>query len=248
MSYTKVIRYGDNIETYDYEHSPPPHKIGLIKKDRPKPDEEEIFKKRKDNVLQAKRNFRRLVGANLSGEKPLLITVTHKENMDNITVGYRNYKSFVQALRYKYDKELNYIVVPEFQERGAVHFHALFWGLPSDVLLPERLTGYYENVSPTLSKIWNYGLVFLKETDGHGKLSSYLAKYMAKAFVDRRLKNQKAYASSRHIKRPFIDTMTLPTFYQYLEENDLPIIDKTYKTKWMGQCRHRWFKVKNQVI
>ena len=248
MNYTKLIRYGNNIEIFEYELAPPPHRRRIRKKDKEK-DEGKIFAKRKDNVLQAKRNFRRLVGANLDGEKPLLMTITYEENMTDITVGYSDYKSFVQALRYRYGKEFNYIVVPEFQLRGAVHFHALFWSLPSpEVLLKERLTGYYKNVSPTLSKIWDHGFVFLKETDGHGKLSSYLAKYMAKAFVDRRLKNQKAYASSRHIKRPIIDTMIMPTLYQFVGENDLPILDEKYPTRRMGQCHRRWFKTSQQNI
>src|ERR1035437_3330131 len=138
MNYTKLIRYGNNIEIFEYELAPPPHRRRIRKKDKEK-DEGKIFAKRKDNVLQAKRNFRRLVGANLDGEKPLLMTITYEENMEDITTGYRDYKSFVQAIRYRYGKEFNYIVVPEFQLRGAVHFHALFWGLPTEPLLKERL-------------------------------------------------------------------------------------------------------------
>jgi len=76
-------------------------------------------------VLQAKRNFRRLVGANLPS-KPLLISFTYNVFMGDITTGYRDYKSFVQALRYRFGKDLKYIAVPEFQKSGRVHFHALF--------------------------------------------------------------------------------------------------------------------------
>src|ERR1035437_6022100 len=130
MSYAKTIMFGDNLEIYEYEHKPPPHVRGLRKKDRPKPDEDKKFEKRKDNMLQAKRNFRRLVGANLSKEKPLLISLTYKENMQDIHIGYKDYRSFIQAIRYEFGKDVKYIAVPEFQKRGAVHFHCLFWGLP----------------------------------------------------------------------------------------------------------------------
>ena len=34
MSYTKTIMYGDNLEIYEYEHLPPPHKRGKRKKNR----------------------------------------------------------------------------------------------------------------------------------------------------------------------------------------------------------------------
>lgn len=243
MSYAKAIMYGDTLEIYEYEKKPPPHKRGIRKKDKPKPDEDKKFQKRKDNVLQAKRNFRRLVGANLSKEKPLLISLTYKENMQDINTGYDDYKSFIQALRYKFGKDIKYITVPEFQMRGALHFHCLFWGLPHEILTEERKFR-------TIANIWGNGFVDIIETDGDGKLSSYLAKYMAKAFVDKHLKNQKAYVSSRNIDRPVVDKNAIVSMYlfQFTKDGDLPIMDNSYKTKWTGQCRHRLFKTSQQNI
>jgi len=242
MSYAKAIMYGDTLEIYEYEKKPPPHVRGLRKKDRPKLDEDKKFEKRKDNVLQAKRNFRRLVGANLSS-KPLLISFTYNVFMGDITTGYRDYKSFVQALRYRFGKDLKYIAVPEFQKSGRVHFHALFWGLPNKIASQERRTRL-------IAKMWGKGFVDIIETDGHGKISSYLAKYMAKAFVDKHLKNQKAYVSSRNIDRPVVDKNAIVSMYlfQFTKDGDLPIMDNSYKTKWTGQCRHRLFKTSQQNI
>src|SRR5690606_27837965 len=101
------------------------------------------------------------------------------------------------ALRNKFGKAFSYIAVSEFQKRGAIHFHALFWGLPAEVFSQERQTR-------TIALIWKQGFVYMKETDGNDKLSSYLAKYMVKTFTDPRLKNKKAYLASRNIKRPKI--------------------------------------------
>ena len=237
MSYVKTITYGDNIEIYEYDHKPPPHKVGKRKKDeKSEPDEERKFEKRKNNAIQAQRNFRRLVGANLPS-KPLLISFTYNVFMGDITTGYRDYKSFVQALRYRFGKDLKYIVVPEFQKSGRVHFHALFWGLPNKIASQERRTRL-------VAKMWGKGFVDIIETDGHGKISSYLAKYMAKAFVDKRLRNQKAYATSRNITRPVVekDGLIMPLLYAHVEEHAAPVIDKQYNTKWLGKCRHRLFK------
>ena len=237
MSYVKTITYGDNIEIYEYDHKPPPHKVGKRKKDeKSEPDEERKFEKRKNNAIQAQRNFRRLVGANLPS-KPLLISFTYNVFMGDITTGYRDYKSFVQALRYRFGKDLKYIVVPEFQKSGRVHFHALFWGLSNKIASQERRTRL-------IAKMWGKGFVDIIETDGHGKISSYLAKYMAKAFVDKRLRNQKAYATSRNITRPVVekDGLIMPLLYAHVEEHAAPVIDKQYNTKWLGKCRHRLFK------
>jgi hypothetical protein len=130
------------------------------------------------------------------------------------------------------------VLVPEFQKRGAVHFHALYWGLPEALFRKERETR-------TLSRLWGHGFVFLKETDGHEKLAFYLAKYFTKAYQDPRLRNQKSYVASRNVKRPivqkgpFIMSMVLDE-YGVTEE---PLVDRTYTTKWLGEGRYRLFQL-----
>jgi hypothetical protein len=252
MGYTKFIKYGDNFEIYEYENEP-----SLVKRRRRKREtnidnknmgidgentlSERQLGKRKDNARHASMVFRRIVISNLSGsELPVLLTLTYKENLTNITVGYKDYRSFIQALRNKYGKTFRYICVPEFQKRGAVHFHALFWGLPSEVALQERATR-------TLARIWGKGFLYLKITDGNNKLSSYLAKYMSKAFIDPRLKNKKAYVASRNINRPIVQSgifMIWPVLDDYVG-NTNPESDKTYNTRRLGRCRHRLFKIEN---
>jgi hypothetical protein len=201
---------------------------------------EEQLGKRQDNAWRARLAFRRLVASNLSRtQPPLLITLTYKENITDIVLGYEDYRSFVQALRYKYGKNFKYTCVPEFQKRGAVHFHALFWGLPSEVLLQERDTR-------TIARIWGKGFVYIKQTDGDGRLSSYLAKYMSKAFIDKRLKNKKAYVASRNVDRPVVVkgfSPIWPVLDDYVGDNNPPVSERKYDTKWLGTCRHRLFKI-----
>jgi hypothetical protein len=89
----------------------------------------------------------------------------------------------------------------------------------------------------------------LKETDGHAKISTYLSKYMSKAFVDHRLKNQKAYVASRNIKRPIVGrgfSPVWPVLDDYVGDNNIPIHDKTYRTRWLGTCRHRLFNIPSE--
>jgi hypothetical protein len=241
MSYTKIIKYGDNLEIYQYEHPPMPHRRGVRDPEKEKPTEDEKYEKRQDNIYQTKRNFQKLVLANLGKEKPLplLLSLTYAENMQDITVAYRDYKSFVQALKYKFGKDFKYIAVPEFQKRGAVHFHALFWGLPKNINRANEIK------NRTIAKIWGHGFVDIKDTDGDQKISGYLAKYMAKAFTDKKLKNQKAYVSSWNVERPVVesDTSALYFLFKYTNENDLPIVDKEYLTRWLGKGHFRLFKI-----
>ncbi len=253
MSYNKFIKFGNNIELYEYEKDIVVLRGGTRHvADKPKIDRDaELTEievgKRKDNAHRASTEFRRLVSSNLDDKVlPLLATVTYKENCVDLKKAYYDYKLFIQVLRYKYG-DFKYISVPEFQKRGAVHFHVLFWGLPADILLPECLTGRYKNISPTLSTMWGNGFVFLKETDGNDKLSSYLAKYMSKAFTDPRLKHQKAYVTSRKINRPYVvagSFLTWPLLDDYLGVDPVPVKDKTYDTKYLGKGRYRLFKIK----
>ena len=251
MGYNKFIRSGENFELYEYENEPVvrEHAPRGVKNnasdmdlgtDRANTLSERQLGKRQDNARHASMAFRRLVSSNLSrAQPPLLLTLTYAENITDLHVGYEDYRSFVQALRYKYGKTFKYICVPEFQKRGAVHFHALFWGLPAEVFSQERKTR-------TLALIWGKGFLFIKETDGDGKLSSYLAKYMSKAFTDRRLKNQKAYISSRNVTRPTIGkgfSPVYPVLENYVGDNNPPIHDKSYHTKYLGMCRYRLFKL-----
>ena len=250
MPYTKIIRYKNNFELYEYEREPfdfggrrgqrknNTHNKN-ISADGENTRREKQAWKRKDNVRRVKLVFRRLVASNLSGtELPLLITLTYAENITDLSIGYKDYRAFIQTLRNKYGKTFRYICVPEFQQRGAVHFHALFWGLPPEVFTQERTTR-------TIARIWTRGFIFMKQTDGNEKLSSYLAKYMAKAFVDSRLNNQKAYTTSRNIDRPRIDSSSTFNFGVLVDEytQDIqPLKDQEYETLRLGKCRYRHWK------
>ncbi len=253
MGYTKIIISGNNVEKYEYQKEPRPVARGRRKRknnndsesvgvDRTDTLSEGQLGKRQDNAQRVRMVFRRIVASNLSGAvPPLLLTFTYKENQTDINIGYKDYQSFIKTLRNKFGKTFSYIAVSEFQKRGAIHFHALFWGLPTGIFSQERKTR-------TIALIWEHGFVYMKETDGNDKLSSSLSKYMVKAFTDPRLKNKKAYLASRNIKRPKIiageDFSFWPIEEEYVGDRK-PVADKTYNTMRLGQCRYRHWDTSN---
>ena len=255
MGYNKIISYGNTLEVYEYEkdivrlnqrtrrndENTSVHvDVGDDGKDSlPDRGSEETVGKRADNARRATLDFRRIIAANLHGRaNPLLVTLTYKDNFTDLSGAYRHLTAFIQSLRYRYGKDFSYISVPEFQKRGAVHFHSLCWGLPETLLHTERETR-------VLAKIWGHGFVFLKETDGHEKLSYYLAKYFTKSFVDPRLKNQKSYAASRNISRPIVQKgpFHMPYILDEYGATCEPEVDRSYNTKWLGKGRYRKFKL-----
>jgi len=248
--YAKSIVYGKNVEFYQFEESP----RGFTRESRKLQSarrlqsvallgetkvgqNDSLPRKRQDNARSASMAFRRLVSANLGeSENPILASFTYAKVVTDSRVAHENFKSFTGLLRNKFGKSVRYIYVPEFQKRGAFHFHALFWGLPIELFREERRTRL-------VASLWGHGFVDLVLTDGHEKLATYLAKYMAKAFTDPRLSFQKAYVASRNVRRPVVWKKAMLTALEF--EHDLStaetLQDKIYETKWLGQCRHRWF-------
>lgn len=253
MGYTKAVLSGNTLELFEYETQPLPRKrYARVNEDDfadpgVSPDGVSVKRKQKRDPANAKRasaSFRRLLLSNLSGtENPVLVSFTYRENERDLSKAYRDFKSFIEALRYRYGASWKYVCVPEFQRRGAIHFHSLFWGLPKELVLQERQTR-------EIAKLWGQGFVDVVLTDGHRRLAFYLSKYMSKAFLDERLGGKKAYTASRNISRPLRASS--------LSRNELEVLldvwgidlstslmeyEKEYNTLWLGRASYKQFKL-----
>jgi len=257
VGYNKIFLYGHTIELYKYDRDIDFERIGGHRGGHPSPAgvsdvggvhspenaESDRKKKRADNAKRASVNFKRLVRANLGGtENPLFITLTYKQNITSLADCYRDFTTFVQALRYR-QKTARYIAVPEFQKRGAVHFHLISWGVPKAVLgIPLE---YPANAIQ--SHLWRHGFIFVKETDGHARIANYLAKYMAKAFADTRLGGSKAYTCSRNIVRPVSYKGISDNAISYLLDDflspDMELVEnRSFDTMFLGHCNLSVYK------
>jgi len=89
--------------------------------------------------------------------------------------------------------KLLYVAVPEFQKRGAVHYHIIFFNLP-----------FLRNIHPVMQKLWGQGFIFGKTINDLNHLANYVCKYIQKGFDDKHSKYSKRYFSSRGLKRPYV--------------------------------------------
>lgn len=192
--------------------------------------------KRRDNAQRASMAFGRLVRSNLDGvENPILATFTYKENVRDFSYSARTFNLFIQRLRRRFGSGFRYIAVPEFQKRGAIHYHALFWGLPVGLVHRERQTR-------ELANTWGQGFVDVLLTDGDKKISYYLAKYMVKALKDERLTGKKAYFASRNVKRPLLVKNVFDVSFVLRDiglDGAEPEYSKKFSTPWLGECSYR---------
>lgn len=89
-------------------------------------------------------------------------------------------------------ESLKYISIWERQERGAIHYHVIMFNLP-----------FIE--AKKIEEIWKNGFIkinLIKDEDkATGSVSSYLTKYFVKDIAER-VREKKAYFSSRNLKKP----------------------------------------------
>lgn len=234
--YRKLISSGNILEIYEFEK--PPNTVRRKSRKRRKDTRRYLpsLTRRKDNIHRLRNTFRRLVWANSGGAiKPTLITQT-MYSVISIQLAYKAFSSFIHFLRSEYGSDFRYVCVPEFQKRGAVHFHSLFWGLPESLVM-------YERDTRLLQRTWGYGYVDVVSTDGSSKLGTYLAKYMSKAMQDSRLLRAKAYVASRNCLRSVQvrSEAVVDLFREALVVDKTLVRDATYPTQWLGSCHYQLF-------
>lgn len=258
--YTKIIKSGDLIELYEYEKEPVTRRqrihfrgcthieCGTSRRCH------RLFvpSRRFKNLYAARKAFYRLVRCNLVGDPPCFLTVTMLDIVP-LVVANKLFTSFLHRLGRGRRDKFRFIAVPEFQKRGAVHYHLLVWGFTRDELKNEIYTR-------AIQRQWGYGYVDAVPTDGHAKLAGYLAKYMYKTMQDVRLSGKKAYSTSRNLLRPVQGSSSKsPSLVDFIKkewcidsavDNSIaPEKTREYTTQWLGKGRYSLFVLaKNKNI
>lgn len=187
----RAVVSGDVIEFYlfnqpVYEGFEQNHKVGR----RGVANEEDRSLNRERVLKRARRDLRRLINANIHKYHVAskFVTLTFKDNITDFETANYEFKKFRERLQYSLKCKLHYVVVPEFQKRGAIHFHVVMFNLP-----------YITNSD--LRKIWGNGFVKINSIDDVDNVGAYVCKYMTKSDDDR-LRGKKSYFSSRGLKKP----------------------------------------------
>lgn len=213
--------------------------------------------------LRAQQNIFDIINANINqwrtynvetglynGEKVYtkFLTLTFKENITDMKKANKEFTEFNKRLSYKLYKVkknvLKYLCVPEFQKRGAIHYHVIYFNLP--------YVDWKE-----IMEVWNVnntGGVYIeciKDKDKNGNsiesVAKYIAKYVSKnnsvgednyiIWRERGLLNQKRYFTSRglHKKKEVkvkIDDYIMNDVYDGIEKHCYYI--KEYETEHRG--------------
>ena len=232
QTYIKAIVTGHVIEIYEYEKMPalPSEKNGKKETDPNGNEYDNTLFNRQNNMNKARNNLRRLITANFD-EHSKFVTLTFKDNITDVKQANKEFKKFIQRMRYRY-KGFKYIAVVEFQKRGAVHYHMI-----SD--LP-----YIEN--SRLSKIWGHGFVKINDITHVDNVGAYMIKYMTKDNTDLRLQGLKSYQTSKNLVRPIEYVGDEVDYIKELYglDNKKTVFANTYNSEYLGITTYKEFNLK----
>lgn len=188
--------------------------------------------KRSDNINLAKKNLRRLINANVTGND-LFVTLTYADNMQDVVQAKNDFKRFIKAMKRK-GYVMKYVYVIEFQKRGAVHFHVIFFGC-----------GYID--CKFLSEVWGLGFVKINRINDIDNAGSYVVKYMDKDLVDDRLNGHDLYGRSRSLKNPEIINNPQEVGQLLEDLSDNLVYTNVYNNDYKGTCVYCQFNTNRKT-
>lgn len=149
------------------------------------------------------------------------ITLTFAENITDLDTAHKYFTTWNKSIRRVFP-DFKYLGVPEFQKRGAVHYH-LLTNIPMNELgLIYKQPGK-ENMYDV--KYWNHGFtsVFdLDLTDDNFSVAAYMTKYFYKD-ISSKLFGRRKILKSQNLRKPkelFLkqDSKEYQNYLKYLEK------------------------------
>lgn len=229
----KAVWSGSIVELYEYENSIVKGETNNVSGRSVEANEENKTRHRKNTLERARRTVRRLINANVYawGEMPKFLTLTFAENVQDIKQANYEFKKFRQRLEYELDLKLKYVAVVEFQKRGRIHYHVVFFNLP-----------YIQ--SNDLASIWGNGFIKINAISHVDNIGAYVTKYMTKDNDDERLKGKKSYFTSRGLKKPVEKYLNEKEIAKVKEKlSHKKIYENTFENEYTGNILYTQYNL-----
>lgn len=249
----KIIQSGDIIEIYEYsEGYLKGYKLDENERNGRKSSEtnSDDTDSRERALKRAKANLRRLINSNVGqyGKEftAKFLTLTFKENVQDIKQANYEFKKFIKRLNYKLygtkKANLKYTTVIEFQKRGAIHYHTIIYNMP-----------YLK--SNEISNIWGNGFVKINKIDDVDNVGAYVGEYLGqaekgqgKSAEDDRLRGQKSYFSSRGLFKPIeITDKKIVEQVATALLNEKASYSATFENEHLGNITYKQYNLKRLI-
>jgi len=217
----KLVKSGCLIEVYQFgKDILINRRLGKIRKMEENLPKAEVDKEAslKSSARRAKRMIKRLIYTNsfnwfkAKGEAylPITITLTFRENLQNLRQANNEFTKFIKRLNYETNRiegkelkqsNLKYLAVFELQQRGAIHYHCIFFNLPYINRIYDRLKDIWRNGMVNIGGT-KKGLNKIKNQTKLKKIIDYFIKYIQKSIFENSFPNQKKYITSKGLIKP----------------------------------------------
>lgn len=200
----------------------------------------------RQNEINKKRRFRRLVDSNTDAYPktqnpfnigafptypPVLLTLTYNQQQEDLTQAKQDLNLFIKRLNYNLDNpDLKYLAVPEPTQQNRIHFHNLFFNLP-----------YVKQKH--LQDCWGNGIIDVRRVERIKSMGQYMTKYLSKGFKEQNYK-KKSYLCSKDLKKP------ITLFNQEITEkiaeklsDSQKIFKKSYRSIWHGNTEYSVYRM-----
>jgi len=162
------------------------------------------------------------------------LTLTFASSVTDVRQANYQFKLFRQKLERYLGRQFKYLGVIEFQKRGAVHYHVLFFDLK-----------FKKGIRKEIAELWGKGFIKFKSAKKIEKiehLGLYLAKYLQKEIMDKRLIGEKAYFTSQNLTKPlkYRHEETCEFYYSFFLPFNATI--QKYQSKHYGTIKKITFK------
>lgn len=179
--------FGNHIKTVEYKTP-----LYVHSNDRTDYKKTKEGEKRDDSLSRTRLTLYYLIHSNIRKHgpyPPVFLTLTYKKNQTSLKDANKDFRDFSKRLNYHTSTKLRYISVPEFQERGAVHYHIMYFNL--------RFIHFSE-----LTKLWTHGSIKIERARDVKNLSAYMTKYLTKGTIQQTLKHHRLILTSQGLFKP----------------------------------------------
>ncbi len=237
----KVVVSGKQVEVYTYkqevwrEYEVKP-RID-IKKEEPKQldifEQEELRKKKLQySINRTKTEIKRLINSNPQLNK--FMTLTFADNITDIQTANYMFNQFIKRTSYRFPK-FEYFAVPEFQKRGAVHYHVLC-NLP-----------YIE--MDMLAHLWGHGMVNIRRVEQVNNLGAYMSKYLGKELFSGRMFGKKKFFRSQTLSEPVqLFSWWAMKFIDKFLSRLTPSYEKTFVSDHVGEVTYQAYTLERPIF
>ncbi len=179
------------------------------------------------SINRTRTEIRRLVNSNPQLIK--FLTLTFAENITDLKSANYVFNQFVKRISYRYS-DFEYLAVPEFQQRGAVHYH-LLCNLP-----------FIE--TEAIAQMWGQGFIKINRLNNVTNIGAYVCKYLSKDMFDERTFGKKKFFRSQALKAPVEILGWLATLFEkkYLTTST-PVYEKTFQSDWTGEINYKSYSL-----